>query len=58
LVQAGYAVEGQEGVDLMKLSIPAIIKMFVDDDDALAVDSIPMSGANDNINADGLYRPY
>lgn len=47
MVDFGYAIEGQESNDLMEMSIKSILRMFLDSDQTISVDTIPMSGADD-----------
>ena len=47
MVDFGYAIEGQESNDLMEMSIKSILRMFLDSDQSISVDTVPMSGADD-----------
>ena len=49
LNEYGYGSEDQEQIELIKLSMKSIFKMFLDNDQTISVDSIPMQGANNHI---------
>lgn len=48
MVDFGYAIEGQEGNDLMQMSIRSILRMFLGTD--VGVDIVPMDGADLIVN--------
>ena len=45
----GYSAEGVILEDIVSWTIREILKFFLDSDQSISVDTIPMSGANDNI---------
>jgi hypothetical protein len=48
----GYQLEGYTSSDVVQLSVPEILKMFLHETEDAFVDSIPMSGANATLNPD------
>ena len=48
LIEYGYALEGAVAEEVLSWSMREILSMFLDSDQTISVDSVPMSGADND----------
>ena len=49
MAEMGYHTENRYTQELIDLSLPRILKMFLDSDQSIGVDMVPMSGADNDL---------